>query len=107
MLEKLKRRLGLTTDDQNVLLQDILDDAEARLCVLLGGVETVPDALSYIVREVAVKRYNRIGSEGTSSHTVEGEAMSWNDDDFAEFADDIAAWKTAQASIPAGKLRIL
>ena len=37
--------------------------------------------------EAAVRRFNRIGSEGTSSHTVDGESMTWAEDDFALFND--------------------
>lgn len=106
MLERLKRRLGLTTDDKNVLLQDILDDTEARLCVLLAA-EEVPKELAYIVLGVAVKVYNRIGSEGTASHTVEGETMSWSDGDFDEYLSDIQAWRDAQDDQDIGRIRFL
>ena len=50
----------------------ILDSTQSRLKVLLGGVEPESD-LEYIVIEVSIARYNRIGSEGLSTHTVEGE----------------------------------
>ena len=91
------RMLGLsdTTDNAVIdVINDCVDVATARLLVRIGA-ETVPQQLEYIVREVAVRRYNRIGSEGVSSHTVEGESMSWNEDDFAAFESDINAYLAA------------
>ena len=78
-----------------------------RLLNLLGGVAAVPDELSYIVTEVSAARFNRIGSEGLSSHTVEGETMQWSDDDFAPYLDDIQAWRDRQDSHEVGRIRFL
>lgn len=88
---------------------DVIERITAsRLCLLLGGLDAVPDELSYIVTEVAVKRFNRIGSEGTESHTVEGEHMQWNtDDDFAEYQNDIQAWLDANDGYNVRRVRFL
>jgi len=91
------RILGLSdVDDSAVInvIEDCVDVATSRLLVRIGA-EVVPEQLGYIVREVAVRRYNRIGSEGVTSHTVEGESMSWNEDDFEPFEADINAYLTA------------
>lgn len=99
------RMLGLsdTTDNAVIdVINDCVDVATSRLLIRIGA-ETVPEQLGYIVREVAIKRYNRIGSEGVSSHTVEGESMSWNEDDFEPFEADINAYLAANH---AGKPKI-
>ena len=91
------RMLGLsdTTDNAVIdVINDCVDVAASRLLIRIGA-DAVPEQLGYIVREVAVRRYNRIGSEGVSSHTVEGESMSWNEDDFAAFESDINAYLAA------------
>lgn len=102
--------LGLTQEDMTetaaAQLETILEHTEARLSVLLGGVEEVPEALSYILENVAVARYNKIGSEGISSHSVEGESMTWADDDFAPYQDDIQAWLDAQDDPPTKRGRV-
>lgn len=103
MLENLKIMLG--TED-TALLQLIVSNVTARLQVLLGGIEP-PEELDYIVFEVAVKRFNRIGSEGMTSHTVEGESTNYSDDDFAEFADDIQAFLDKQKDTTRGKVRFI
>lgn len=92
MLDQVKMLLGITDGDLDELLEQIIEMTTQRLLILLGGAEEVPEKLSYIVTDTAVRRYNRIGSEGLSSHTVEGETMSWPDDDFAPFEDDIQAY---------------
>jgi len=106
IVDKVIRRIDPTSDiheDIELQIRDIIEETESQLCVKLGGLPAVPDTLSYIVVAVSVKRYNRIGSEGTSSHSVEGETMSWNDDPFAEFTEDISAWK---ANNGADRMRI-
>lgn len=72
-------------------LETIWNITSDRLRMKLGT-ETVPAELSYIITEVTVARFNRIGSEGLSSHTVEGETMNWSNDDFEPYKDDIQAW---------------
>lgn len=91
------------TDDAALLsrISSIVAGVVSALSLRLGG-RTVPEALGYVVRDVALARYNRLGSEGVSSHGVEGETMQWNrGDDFAPYAADIAAWG-ALADEPAG-----
>lgn len=114
MYEEVLTQLGFTeTDiDEKVEAQiwGIISLTESRIKNLLGGVEDVPEQLGYIVIEVSVRRYNRIGSEGLASHTVEGETMSWPDDDFAPFNYDIQAWLDAhpdEAETNRGRVRFI
>ena len=109
MLKNLKVLLGFTDDDANrdALLTLINEQASARLCLLLGGLSELPESLEYIVTEVSVARFNRIGSEGMTSHSVEGESLTFVEDDFAAFAEDIKAYLNAQTANKAGKVRFL
>ncbi len=106
MLESIKLLLGIATNDRDALLQQIVSSATARLKVLLGGVEP-PDSLDYIITDVSVRRFNRIGSEGMTSHTVEGESISFSDSDFAGFEDDIQAYLDTQKDSARGRVRFL
>ena len=63
--------------------------------------------MEYIITDVAVIRYNRIGSEGFSSHSVEGENISFTDDDFAGYRVDIQTWLNSQKDAKRGKVRFL
>ena len=100
--------LGLEQEDREAKakIDAIVELTTSRLLNLLGGAEEIPSGLEYIVTEVSVMRYNRIGSEGTSSHSVEGETMSWDkSSDFDAYADDIAAY--LQGTSKQGKLRFI
>ena len=105
MLDQVKTLLGLSDDSQDALLMSVIELTSARLASLLGT-DSVPKEMNYIAVEASVRRFNRIGSEGMSSHNVEGESVSYRDNDFADFMDDIQAWKTAHET-PVRRLRFL
>lgn len=92
VLSSVKLLTGLDDDSRDDLLQGIISITEMRLLTLLGC-DDVPKSLQYILIEVSVSRFNRIGSEGTSAHTVSGETMTYRDDDFAPYLSDIEAYK--------------
>lgn len=104
VIDDVKALLGITEKDE--LLEVVIRLTENRLKTLLGANE-VPSELDYITVEVVCSRFNKIGSEGLSSHTVEGESMSFSDNDFDAFSDDIQAWRDSQSSETKGRLRIL
>lgn len=104
VLEDVKTLLGNIEDEQK--LETIIKLSENRLKTLLGAKE-VPSELEYIVTEVAIKRFNRIGSEGVQEHSVEGESMSFRDDDFSSFSSEIQAWRDSQANQKKGRLKFL
>ena len=106
MLETIKLLLGIETTDRDALIEEIISSATARLKVLLGGLEP-PESLNYIVTDVSIRRFNRIGSEGMTSHTVEGESISFSEDDFAGFEDDIQAYLDSQKESARGRVRFL
>ena len=108
MLENLKMLLGIQENDmsQDKKLNLILDATKRRLKFLLGGLEP-PEEMSYIILDVSVIRFNKIGSEGLSSHTVEGESQSWSSNDFAGYMDDIQAYLDSQNEATKGRVKFL
>lgn len=108
MLGNLKVMLGIpeydTTLDKKLLL--ILSATRSRLKALLGGLEP-PEELDYIILEVSVIRYNKIGSEGAISHDVEGEKTSYSNNDFAGFMEDIQTYLDNQKNSRKGKVVFL
>lgn len=108
MLKDLKILLGIPENDtsQDSKLNLILSGTRSRLKALLGGQEP-PETLNYIITDVAVIRFNRIGSEGLSSHTVEGESQSFSDDDFAGYREDIQTYLDNQEDAKKGRVRFL
>lgn len=106
MIDNLKLILGIKDSSQDELLNLILEQTEARLCSKISQSE-VPDELKYIVLEVAIIRFNKIGSEGVSSHSVEGESMTFESDDFSAFEEDIQMWRNKEEEQTVGKIVFL
>ena len=106
-LTTLKTLLGIPDDSRDVMLTTIVSAVQARLLLLLGGASEVPESLAYIVPEVAVIRYNRIGSEGMSSHSVEGETVTYADNDFAGYMGEIEAYLDEQQTTRRGRVRFM
>lgn len=104
MLAVIKTILGFKDDTNDELLNAIISLTTARLLLLIGATGDVPESLQYIVVEVTIARFNRIGSEGLNSHTVEGESMSWSDGDFEPFENDIRNYLAENGK---GKVRFL
>ena len=88
LLNKLKRRLGIAQDDtqEDDLLQDILEDAEAHF-KLLAETDIIDSKYQFIILDIADMRYNRKGSTGMKSESVDGYSVTWQDakDDFAPY----------------------
>ncbi|MFR6153180.1 MAG: phage head-tail connector protein [Faecalibacillus faecis] len=90
--------LGFPEEKPNRTLDVIIRLTTNRLKTLLD-VEEVPTELEYIVTEVSIVRYNKIGSEGVTSHSVEGETMSFSDNDFKGYLNDIEVWKNKKNEV--------
>jgi len=80
------------------LLNLLLQYAESRFRVIMNRVQAkyglnassvIPDEFNWILDEVAVKRFNRIGSEGFSTETVDGHSISFETDEFLAYEDII------------------
>lgn len=107
MLDMIKGLLGLANDeDIDEKLKSIISLTTSKLKSKLGGIDP-PEELDYIVIEVAIKRFNRIGSEGLKSHSEEGETLTFSDNDFDEFSGDIQDFLNAQKDGTKGKVQFL
>lgn len=111
-LTTLKNLLGITTEDtqadevMSANLEYILNSTNDRLKNLIGGVEP-PEELRHIIIDVSCIRFNRLGSEGASSHSVKDESISFVDDDFSGYMNEINAWLSDHNDTVKGKIRFL
>lgn len=98
-LDDVKTLLRINNNDQDDLLNLIITNTTAslRLKLSLAAPKPIPDELSYIVTEVAVRRFNRLHNEGMKSYGQEGESITFDSNDFDAFADDMDQWKDANA----------
>lgn len=100
----IEKLINGTQAEQLAVIESMTRD---RLTILLGGL-TIPEELEYIVTEVSVKRFNRIGSEGAQHHNVEGEVFMWSDtDDFAGYMDEINKYLEDLDGATRGRVRFL
>lgn len=110
MFDQIISLLGISdpTDEVTSKLNTIISMTAQRLQLRLG-VSAVPTELEYIVVEVSIARFNRIGSEKLSSHNVEGESMTWSsEDDFKPYMAEINGWLSKQdANDSVGRLKFI
>lgn len=71
LLERLKRRLGVTDENKDDLLGDLLLEAEGYALAYTGR-DFLPRMLDGPLVELAATRYNLLGLEGSSSHSEGG-----------------------------------
>ena len=83
-LGKLKRRLGISDMEQDDLLTDLLEDAQSYF-IAITGANTVDPRYEFIINDVTAKLYNRKGSEGMESESVDGYSTSYAQDLFLDY----------------------
>ncbi len=100
----IEKLINGTQTEQLAVIENM---TRSRLTFLLGGLD-IPAELEYIVTEVSIKRFNRIGSEGAQSHGVEGETLNWGtNDDFNDYLDDINKYLENLEGATRGRVRFL
>ena len=86
VLENVKKLLSINDDKQDELLEIIISNTEKRLISLLPvDIEEVPERLEYIIEEVSVKRFNRVGAEGMTQESIDGRSNTFQSNDFDEY----------------------
>lgn len=103
-LSQIKSLLGVT--DQDEILTTVVELIEQRLKSKIGQ-DNVPPELQYIVVEASISRFNRINDEGKTSATENEVSSTWQTDDLAPFAADIADWVAQNNEDKLRKVRFL
>lgn len=90
LLDEVKLLKGIDDDLQDDLLELIIDESEQRILSYINSIRSqpmdkVPDEISYIVRDVSIKRFNKLNSEGTIKDSEEGRSFDWEDTYLAEY----------------------
>lgn len=85
ILKRVKLLLGLQDDNlQDDVIKEIIDLTCAHLGALVGSDKLYN--VNYIIIDVVIKRYNRLGSEGYTSKSIEGLKMDFDTHkDFDEY----------------------
>ena len=97
-LENTKTLLGVDNERVTIIYEQIEGRLLRRLQKHLPDILAIPDELDYIVTECAIARYNRIGSEGMESESMDGHSASYVDKDLSDYEDDILDYLGDDAS---------
>ena len=63
----------------------------------------IPTELEYILTECAIARFNRIGSEGMESESMDGHTAKYVDKDLSDYEHAIQAYIDSQVIVPPTK----
>lgn len=81
LLNRVKVLLGITNNDNEELLREIIEITKSKILSYINENE-IPTELEFALVELTIKRFNRIGSEGFTSETVDGKTMSYEESEF-------------------------
>ena len=89
LLNRIKVLLGISNNDNEELLIEIVELTKSKILNYINKSE-LPLELEFVLIELSVQRYNRIGSEGISSESVDGRITSYDDDfnNYKVYLDD-------------------
>ena len=88
ILNEVKISLGLSSSDKDGLLNSLIQRSSQQVKNYIKE-NSVPQELGYIVTELVISRYNRIGSEGLSSENSDGVSFSYNNNLLDNFKVDL------------------
>ena len=87
LLNRIKTLLGIPDNDE--LIYEITELTKSKILNYINEVE-LPKELEFVLVELTVQRYNRIGSEGIASESVDGKSVSYEDifENYKPYLDD-------------------
>lgn len=106
ILDDIKVLLNLQDDDMLELLKVVLRQAEGRVLAYIGEI-VYPQELEWILTEIAVRRYNSIGSEGIHSELNEGIQYIYERNMLDEFKEELDHWKRTNNPSTLGKFKMI
>ena len=89
ILKEIKLLKGVSDTAQDDLLNLTIKESIERILAFINrysetSITEIPNNAAYIVRDVAVKRFNKLNSEGAKADSEEGRAFTWEDNYLSE-----------------------
>ena len=87
LLNRIKTLLNVEGNEN--LIYEIVNITEAKILNYINATE-MPKELEFVLIELSVQRFNRIGSEGLASESIDGKSVSYDDDftGYKHYLDD-------------------
>lgn len=97
VLKSCKLRIGIDDATQDSLLKELISDASDRVLAYMNQdgrlVETLPTAIIWVIKDVTVKMFNRIGDEGKTASGEGNVSSTWQDIDLSQYADALDPYR--------------
>ena len=95
LLNRFKTLLNIEGNEELIL--EIVNITEAKILNYINANE-LPKELEFILIELSIQRFNRIGSEGIASESVDGKSVSYDDDftGYKHYLDDYISRNSIQ-----------
>ena len=87
LLNRLKTLLNIEGTEN--VIYEIVNITESKILNYINATE-MPKELEFVLIELSVQRFNRIGSEGIASESIDGKSVSYDDDftGYKHYLDD-------------------
>jgi len=89
ILKEIKLLKGVSDTAQDDLLNLTIKESVERILAFVNrysetSITEIPNNAAYIVRDVAIKRFNKLNSEGAKADSEEGRTFTWEDSYLSE-----------------------
>ena len=87
LLNRIKTLLSIEGNEN--LIYEIVNITESKILNYINATE-MPKELEFVLIELSIQRFNRIGSEGIASESIDGKSVSYDDDftGYKHYLDD-------------------
>ena len=87
LLNRVKTLLSITDNDK--LIHEIIEITKEKILNYINEKE-LPKELEFVLVEWAIERFNKIGSEGIASESIDGKNVSYDDsfENYKVYLDD-------------------
>ena len=87
LLNRIKTLLNIEGNEELIL--EIVNITESKILNYINATE-MPKELEFVLIELSVQRFNRVGSEGIASESIDGKSVSYDDDftGYKHYLDD-------------------
>ena len=87
LLNRIKTLLNIEGNEN--LIYEIVNITESKILNYINTSE-MPKELEFVLIELSIQRFNRVGSEGIASENIDGKSVSYDDDftGYKHYLDD-------------------
>lgn len=91
-LDNIKILLGLENDEKDEVLTVLLTNAVSTINIYLGVTE-LPQELNFVAEQLAVIKFNKLGSEGIQTEKIDVLSTTYQADELASFKAILDTYK--------------